>query len=330
MALPSELAPLLRLVGERRARHERDAIARLVAGARDGHPGCWIDQLGELCVLALYGAPSIDAEREREALAGALNGIGLEHWIWKQRNAAGSYTYLHSSPSLREQRFMAREGELRFEIRCDPKDDFGVFPDAAAARALVGSLARGLRVLNLFSYTGGFALAALRGGATQVTNVDASKAMLTWSKRNAELNGVDFAVVPDTAQRYLRRLEERKAAGKEKHFDLIILDPPAFGVGRGDERILRKAWPEMLRCVAALEPAHVLLAFNDFAYRRCEPIDALVEQHFARGWELRWLDEAGSSLRDRRLLASSVDPYYAPPVFAHLATSGARPRFPGP
>jgi 23S rRNA (cytosine1962-C5)-methyltransferase len=321
MVLPSELRSLLRLVEERRARHERDVIVRLVAGARDGHPGCWVDQLGELCVLALYGALPVDPERQRDELAAALRASELEHWIWKQRNAAGGYTYLFSAPALREQRFVAREGELRFEIRCDPKDDFGVFPDAAAARALVVSLAPGRAVLNLFSYTGGFALAALKGGATHVTNVDASKAMLTWSKRNADLNGVDFAVVPDTAQRYLRRLAERKAAGKDPRFDVIILDPPAFGVGRGDERILRKAWPEMLRCVAALEPAHVLLAFNDFAYRRCEPIDALVEQHFARGWELRWLDEAGSPLRDRELLASSADPFYAPPVFAHLCRS---------
>jgi 23S rRNA (cytosine1962-C5)-methyltransferase len=323
--LTPALHQLLDLVAARRASVAPDAIARLVAGARDGHPGCWVDQLGPLVVLALYAPLDLDPMREQGALAEALHAAGLGHWIWKQRSPAGGYVYLFSSPELLEQRFVATEGALRFEIRCDPKDDFGVFPDAAAARALVQRLACGRRVLNLFSYTGGFALAALHGGATHVTNVDASKAMLTWSKKNAELNAVDFAVVPDTAQRYLRRLAERKAAGKDPGFDLIVLDPPAFGVGRGDERILRKAWPEMLRCVAALAPAHALLAFNDFAYRRYEPIDALVAEHFASGYETIWLDETGAPLRDRTLLSRSADPHYAPPVFAHLARIASPP-----
>jgi 23S rRNA (cytosine1962-C5)-methyltransferase len=316
--LPASLRALFDLVAARRANLDPAAIARLVAGARDGHPGCWVDQLGPLVVLALYAPLDVDPEREQGTLAEALRAAGLEHWIWKQRSPTGGYVYLCSSLELRERRFVAQEGALRFEIRCDPKDDFGVFPDAAAARALVERLASGRRVLNLFSYTGGFALAALCGGAAQVTNVDASKAMLTWSKRNAELNAVDFAVVPDTAQRYLRRLAERKAAGKDPAFDLIILDPPAFGVGRGDERILRKAWPEMLRCVTALTPAHALLAFNDFAYRRCEPIDALVAEHCAGAYETRWIDETGAVLRNLSLLSRSQDPHYAPPVFAHL------------
>ena len=65
--------------------------------------------------------------------------------------------------------------------------------------------ARGQRVLNLFSYTGAFGVAAAAGGAAEVTNVDPNRDYLAWSLRNAALNGVKMRVLPDTAQDHLAK-----------------------------------------------------------------------------------------------------------------------------
>ena len=129
------------------------------------------------------------------------------------------------------------ERGLRFEIGVDPAHDFGIFLDAAKARAFVRQAARGQRVLNLFSYTGAFGVAAAAGGATDVVNVDPNREYLAWSLRNAALNGVSMRVLPDTAQdhlaKHLRRLARDPARA---NYDLVIVDSPAFGVGRGNEQ----------------------------------------------------------------------------------------------
>ena len=98
----------------------------------------------------------------------------------------------------------------------------GFFVDQRENRALVQELARGHRVLNCFGYTGGFSLAALRGGAEYVETVDISKKAIELCNRNIALNFADAphnGVAADVL-RYLDQIDDS--------FDIIILDPPAF------------------------------------------------------------------------------------------------------
>ena len=102
----------------------------------------------------------------------------------------------------------------------------GFFVDQRENRKLVGELAKGHRVLNCFGYTGGFSLAALRGGAEYVETIDISKKAIELCNRNVELNfGTDAphkGVVADVLK-YLSEFEFQNSK-----FDIIILDPPAF------------------------------------------------------------------------------------------------------
>jgi 23S rRNA (cytosine1962-C5)-methyltransferase len=157
------------------------------------------------------------------------------------------------------EQIVAVEDGLRFEIRTDPRHDFGLFLDGRTARSRVRALAGGGLVLNLFSYACGFGVAARAGGARDVVNVDPERSYLSWGRRNAALNGTDFRVVPDTAQAFLRRWRRRAERGTAEHFDVVVADPPAFGVGRGDDRVLRKFWPELWNPSPQLEPAHAVL-----------------------------------------------------------------------
>ncbi|MCR5425030.1 MAG: class I SAM-dependent rRNA methyltransferase [Bacteroidales bacterium] len=98
----------------------------------------------------------------------------------------------------------------------------GFFIDQRENRHLLGELSAGKRVLNTFGYTGGFSLAALRGGASYVETVDISKKAITLCERNVALNfpQAQHRGVVDDVLKYLDTADDQ--------FDIIVLDPPAF------------------------------------------------------------------------------------------------------
>lgn len=111
----------------------------------------------------------------------------------------------------------------------------GFFVDQRENRALVQSLAAGHRVLNCFGYTGGFSLAALRGGAEYVETVDVSKKAIELCNRNVELNFGSDAPHKGTVADVLDLLGKNTLAASgsfsasgSPFYDFIILDPPAF------------------------------------------------------------------------------------------------------
>ena len=99
----------------------------------------------------------------------------------------------------------------------------GFFVDQRENRALVQQLAPGRRVLNCFGYTGGFSLAAHRGGAAYVETVDISRKAIDLCNRNVELNFGSNAPHQGTVADVLKYLPTNHTS-----FDLVILDPPAF------------------------------------------------------------------------------------------------------
>lgn len=103
----------------------------------------------------------------------------------------------------------------------------GFFVDQRENRQLVANLSRGSRVLNCFGYTGGFSLAALRGGAEYVETVDISRKAIELCNRNVELNFPHCGNHCGTVADVLQYLNPDGEAAK-KAFDTIILDPPAF------------------------------------------------------------------------------------------------------
>jgi 23S rRNA (cytosine1962-C5)-methyltransferase len=99
----------------------------------------------------------------------------------------------------------------------------GFFIDQRENRKLLGTLSKGRRVLNTFSYTGGFSVFALRADAALVHSLDSSKRALDVGDRNVALNGLDdgrHASIQADAVQYMKQLET--------NYDLIVLDPPAF------------------------------------------------------------------------------------------------------
>ena len=116
------------------------------------------------------------------------------------------------------------ENGCRYHVDWENGQKTGFFLDQRDNRDLVRRLAQGKKVLNAFGYTGGFSVAALKGGAQRVVTVDASQKALDTAAMNLKLNGFsvdDNPCVATDMKDYVKEVSENE-------FDLIILDPPAF------------------------------------------------------------------------------------------------------
>ena len=288
---------------------DADECVRVLAGAGDGAPGVIVDRFGRFAVATVYD-PGLagDAPALGASVSEALGGAPV---LVRAREDDGFSVSWSAGPEARPDSFVSTEAGLRFEVRADPRHDFGLYLDGRAARAWVRAGAGGARVLNLFAYTCGFGVAAAAGGAAGVTNVDPSRDYLTWGRRNAALNGFDFRVIPDTAQAYLARLVRRMGRGAEAGVDILVVDPPAFGVGRGDARVLRKAWPDILDATRAIAPGRAVMCCNDRWLRERRDFAGMVGDGLGSGWDVSVLPQ---DLTATGADPEARDPWYLPPV----------------
>jgi 23S rRNA (cytosine1962-C5)-methyltransferase len=338
----SSRADALRRLLSARANLESDRAGgtdcvRLSAGVTDGLPGLIVDRFGPLVVAVDYAGPKAEKTKADETRADGLAAPALlqllrsafpgQHVVAKARSSTdgtNKFVTAHEPPASAPpgaSPLIATERGLKFEIGVDPAHDFGIYLDAAKARLFVREAARGQRVLNLFSYTGAFGVAAAAGGAAEVTNVDPNRDYLAWSLRNAALNGVKMRVLPDTAQDHLAKHLRRLARNPEQaNYDLVIIDPPAFGVGRGNERVLRLLWPELFASLRTMTPRQLVLMSNDKAFRSRQDFGELVQEQLG---DLYRFDRLGTHLKPDDLAADRPtlswrpeveDPYYVEPV----------------
>ena len=159
--------------------------------------------------------------------------------------------------------FTVREGGLKFLVNLTDYLDTGLFLDHRWTRSYVRDLSAGLKVLNLFAYTGSFTVYAVHGGAFETTTIDLSQTYLDWAKRNLELN--DLAGAP---HKFVRRdvLEYLRTETKPR-YDVIVLDPPTFSNSKKMDGTLdiQRDHPELIsRCLKLLNPDGVLVFSNNF------------------------------------------------------------------
>jgi 23S rRNA (cytosine1962-C5)-methyltransferase len=152
----------------------------------------------------------------------------------------------------------------------------GLFLDARPARELVRARAGEQRVLNLFSYTGGFGVVAAAGGARSTTNVDAKRSALDAARCNYELNRLAAdtrTFMRDDAIRFLAR-----AAKGTGRYDLVVLDPPPrFDRAGGRTFDARNRYGQLVvRCLGVLDDGGLLLAGANFFGEDCGELERAV------------------------------------------------------
>jgi 23S rRNA (cytosine1962-C5)-methyltransferase len=241
-----------------------------------------LDLYGDRAHLQEYSKPTMDVRAQRrwltamhEAAARALN-IPLERVTLKQRHGQrpdDQYRKLATSA----QDFVVREGGNRFIVNLTDHLDTGLFLDHRETRALVGTLAAGRRVLNLFCYTGSFSVYAARSGAASTTSVDLSKTYLDWARRNFELNGLEFGRNRLVQADVVRFLEGERSS--KDRYELIVLDPPSFSNSKRMQGVLdvQRDHVALVRgCLSLLAPGGELLFSTNLRSFRLDD-DALAD-----------------------------------------------------
>lgn len=122
----------------------------------------------------------------------------------------------------------AVENGLKYRLNFLNSQNIGFFPDMKIGRSFIREHADGKKVLNLFSYTCAFSVAAVAGGAASVVNVDMNKGVLSIGRENHRINGLDTRTIQFMPYNILKSWSRIRKAGP---YDLIIIDPPSFQKG---------------------------------------------------------------------------------------------------
>ena len=219
-----------------------DAFRRL-HGEADGVPGLVLDDYAGTWVIRCDGpAP---AAMWRSRLARVIDHLGTPRHVWERgaegRQSAGCSLRGADPPPPA----LIREGDARYEVDVVHGQKTGFFLDQRPGRRLVASFARGAELLNLFSYTGGFSVAAALGGARRTTSVDVAAPAIRAAATNFQRSGLDPA-----AHRFVTAdVFEFLAAARER-WDIVVSDPPSFAPSE-------KALP---RAIAAYRSLHAAAA----------------------------------------------------------------------
>ena len=205
---------------------------RLVHGEGDFLPGLVIDIYGDTAVMQAH-SPGMHFARHKiaEALT-VLPDARIRNVYYKSDTTLPYKAHLDPDNEYLIGSYdgnIALENGLQFNIDWLKGQKTGFFVDQRENRALLEKYAKGRKVLNMFCYTGGFSVYAMRGGALSVDSVDSSSKAVALTDANIALNfpGDDRHHTYDLdAFKYLADMEKDK-------YDLIILDPPAFAKHRG-------------------------------------------------------------------------------------------------
>ncbi len=231
---------------------------RLVYGDSDGLPGLVVDRFGEVLVvqIATAGMELLKAAIV-EALCQVLNPAGI---LLKNnsriRQAEGLEDYVDVVHGDVPARVAIEENGVQFEVPVFDGQKTGWFYDHRGSRARLADYVQGKRVLDVFSYIGGWGIQAASFGADSVSLVDSSGFALDCVERNAELNGVrdKVATIQGSAFDVMKTLIEEK-----EKYDVVIMDPPAFIPRRKDIKSGEQAYRRVNELAMRLLPREGVL-----------------------------------------------------------------------
>ncbi len=235
---------------------------RLVHGEGDFLPGLVVDIYGDTAVLQAH-SPGMHFAREIIAMQlTQIEGLDIRSVYYKSEttlpykahlDATNGYLIGHSESSV------AVENGLKFNIDWLRGQKTGFFVDQRDNRMLLEHYSAGRRVLNMFCYTGGFSVYAMRDGAAQVHSVDSSSKAVALTDANIALNFPDdnrHEAFAEDAFKFL----DNTAKGA---YDLIILDPPAFAKHRSALRNALRGYQKLNAAgIAKVAPGGIVFTFS--------------------------------------------------------------------
>lgn len=242
---------------------------RLVHGEGDGLGGFIVDRYGQVLVIEAEGGATAHVPALVDALWRRGEGMGIASILFKNTRSTSpeKVELLRGTPVTEP--LVVMEYGTAFEVDVLHGQKTGTFLDQRENRQIVRRLALGKRVLNLFSYAGGFSIQAALGGATQVTSVDlAGKAHATASRnvKLAGLTGERFSFITADVFTWLAAARQRA-----ERFDVIICDPPSMAPSEKAVPKATKAYRDLhAGCIELLAPEGIFCAASCSSHMNLE------------------------------------------------------------
>ena len=234
---------------------------RLVHGEGDNLPGLVIDCYGETAVMQAH---SVGMHVCRNIIAKVLmNVMGkrIKNVFYKSETTLPFKAELVQENGFiygKSENNTAVENGLKFHVDWLKGQKTGFFIDQRENRSLLERYSKGKTILNMFCYTGGFSVYAMRGGARVVHSVDSSAKAIELTNANVELNFPEdkrHAAYCEDAFKFLDKADDV--------YDLIILDPPAFAKHRNALHNALKGYTRLnLKAMQRIRPGGILFTFS--------------------------------------------------------------------
>lgn len=261
---------------------------RVVNGEGDGIPGLIIDRYDWVCVVRVYAKAWV------RYLPDIIEAIELFGWVGSivrklgVERVDGSKGLEHLSMSEAPETLVVTERQMKLLVQPGKGQKTGMFLDQREHRDLVRQWSAGRMVENLFSYHGGFSVAAALGGAARVVSVDIAPRAIEDAKENFRLNGLD----PDHHGFEVADCFAYRPKGK---VDMLIVDPPSLAKGARSAGAARNAYRKLHRNLANHVSRDGLMASASCTARmtHAEWVRAVEEGLITAGlWSWLWTSQA--------------------------------------
>ncbi|WP_105901942.1 class I SAM-dependent methyltransferase [Vibrio gangliei] len=236
------------------------------------------DWVGQQLIVTLF--KPVEEDFTASLTQGLIELFASDEWQSVQGVGIGlKHRYQHGAPfeviagEIKENTIGIENG-LKYQLVLGKNQNMGIFLDMRIGRQWVQEHAQGKRVLNLFSYTCGFSVAAMAGGARKVLNVDMAKGALSRGRENHQLNDHDLFDVNFLGHDIFRSWGKITKFGP---YDLVIIDPPSFQKG---SFALTKDYKKILRRLPSLlnENGEVIACVNSPAVSEDFLIESMAEE----------------------------------------------------
>lgn len=232
-----------------------------------------IDIFGSVILITTYKEITSTEKTELVEMLKSISALSYECILLQKRYVKNEAAEILFGEIPQE--VFAVENSEKYLINLTSPQNIGFFLDMAVGRSILKKITQGKKVLNLFSYTCSLSVAALKGGAVEVVNVDMSKPALNVGERNHKLNGLDLRQAKFLPHDIMKSFG---SLSKKGPYDLIIIDPPtnqgdSFRGDRDYHKIIRRL-PEMcnkdavvMACLNSpfLGSEFLVKAFKEFA-----------------------------------------------------------------
>ena len=241
---------------------------RLLFGENDGFPGLIADVYSDVLVVKLYSTiwfpffePLVKSLIEVSRCHCAVLRLSR---ILQQTETFGLMDGTILYGKLHEENVPFIEHGVHFSANVIKGHKTGFFMDHRANRKRVGELCKGMKVLDVFSYAGGFSVHALTKGAKEVTSLDISKQALSLAVANGKLNshtGIHNIIAGDTF------VEMQRLISENKKYNVVVIDPPSFAKSVKEVIKAKKKYAQLARLGVQLTAGNGMLVLASCSSR---------------------------------------------------------------